>query len=563
MKKIFLTIFALSTFALLLPSASAISTDYLYEFGMSGTADGELGGPIQSSLNSVDNVYVIENGNDRVSVFDSSGTFLFTFGSFGTGNGQFIDPSGLVVGPSDNVYVLDKNNRRVQIFDPSGNFLGKFGSIGSATGQFNLPQGIAVDKFENIFVADTFNQRIQKFDSNGNHLLTFGSAFSSGNLLGFKDPSTIAIADNGNIYVTDTRNHRVQVFDPDGISLFTFGSFGTGNGQFTFEARGIGIDESGNVFVGDLRAHRYQVFDLNGNFITTFGSFGTGNSQFNLPSASPGFDSKGNVFITESRNDRVQVFGNADSTSPIVTVPSDITQKATSELGASVTFTATANDDTDGIITPTCLPSSNSIFPLGDTIVECTAQDAAGNTGNASFTVTVNPAPLQTQKSFAINILNDLKIDASSDKTINKLDKAIKNIAKSQEEKNWETGDTLTKKGKKVFDGEKKAVKELLKIIKKDHESNLFNTLVSGVIDDLVRIDSELANNAVEDAKAFAGEKKADKEIVKAEKELVKATEDIAKDKPDKAIDHYKKAWEHAQKAMKHQVSDDEESEDD
>ena len=285
--------------------ANAVPTDYLYEFG---TGDGQLGGPIQASLNSLDVVYVIENGNDRVSVFDSTGAFQFKFGSFGTGNGQFIDPAGIVVGPSDDVYVLDKNNRRVQIFDPAGNYLGQFGSIGSANGQFNLPQGIAVDKFENIYVADTFNQRIQKFDSIGNHLLTFGNGF--GQLPGFfKDPSTLAIADNGDIYVTDTRNHRVQVFDSTGAFQFKFGSFGTGDGQFQFEARGIGIDDEGNVFVGDLRAHRYQVFDLTGNFITSFGSFGSGNGQFNLPPASPGFDSVGNIYIADSRNHRVQVFG--------------------------------------------------------------------------------------------------------------------------------------------------------------------------------------------------------------------------------------------------------------
>jgi hypothetical protein len=33
------------------------------------------------------------------------------------------------------------------------------------------------------------------------------------------------------------------------------------------------------------------------------------------------------------------------------------------------------------------------VFPRGDTEVECSATDEAGNTGTASFTVTVNPPP--------------------------------------------------------------------------------------------------------------------------------------------------------------------------
>jgi Tol biopolymer transport system component len=38
-----------------------------------------------------------------------------------------------------------------------------------------------------------------------------------------------------------------------------------------------------------------------------------------------------------------------------------------------------------------CTPESGSTFPIGVTTVECTATDAAGNIGRASFTVTVNP----------------------------------------------------------------------------------------------------------------------------------------------------------------------------
>jgi len=533
----------------------ALSTDYLYEFGTPGTGDGQLGAPVQASLNSADTVYVIENGNDRVSVFDSDGKFQFKFGTYGTGDGQFIDPSGIVVGPSDKVYVLDKNNRRVQVFDSAGTYLTQFGSIGSSNGQFNLPQGIAVDAFENIYVADTSNQRIQKFDSNGNHLLTFGDGF--GNLPGqFKEPSALAISDDGNIYVTDTRNHRVQVFNSDGEFQFIIGgSYGTGDGQFGLLTRGIGIDDDGNVFVGDFHANRYQVFDLDGNFIKTFGSFGTGPGQFNGPFTNPGFDSEGKIYIAESRNNRVQVLGSlepVDVIPPVVTVSSE-TVEATSFSGANVSFTVTSIDDVDGSITPSCDATSGDVFTLGSTTITCTATDAAGNEGINSGIITINAAPLQTQKTFAIELLESSV--GTDKKTIKGIEKAVKNIIKSQDEKYWETGDTLTKHGKKVFDGEKKAVKELLKIIKKDKETESYNAILSSVIDELVRIDSTLANNALSEAQLLSGEK-VEKEIVKAEKELVKAADELAKGKPDKAIDKFKKVWEHAQHAIKHQSDD-------
>jgi hypothetical protein len=43
----------------------------------------------------------------------------------------------------------------------------------------------------------------------------------------------------------------------------------------------------------------------------------------------------------------------------------------------------------EGTEGPTCSPASGTIFPVGTTTVTCTASDAAGNKGTASFTVTV------------------------------------------------------------------------------------------------------------------------------------------------------------------------------
>jgi hypothetical protein len=78
-----------------------------------------------------------------------------------------------------------------------------------------------------------------------------------------------------------------------------------------------------------------------------------------------------------------------DITPPVLTLPADITAEATSAAGAVVTYTATANDDTDGPVPVTCTPASGSTFPFGTTSVQCTAHDAAGNVANGSFRVTV------------------------------------------------------------------------------------------------------------------------------------------------------------------------------
>ena len=81
-----------------------------------------------------------------------------------------------------------------------------------------------------------------------------------------------------------------------------------------------------------------------------------------------------------------------DTVAPVVTPPADVTTVATDASGALVTYgAATAVDDRDGPITPSCDPPSGSLFAVGETTVTCTATDAAGNTGEATFLVTVGP----------------------------------------------------------------------------------------------------------------------------------------------------------------------------
>ena len=87
-----------------------------------------------------------------------------------------------------------------------------------------------------------------------------------------------------------------------------------------------------------------------------------------------------------------------DTTAPAVTVPDDRTLEATGPGGASTTYDATATDTVDGDLAATCAPESGSTFPLGPNTVTCSATDAAGNTGEKTFTVRVvdTTAPVLT-----------------------------------------------------------------------------------------------------------------------------------------------------------------------
>ena len=78
-----------------------------------------------------------------------------------------------------------------------------------------------------------------------------------------------------------------------------------------------------------------------------------------------------------------------DTTPPVLTVPEDMAVEATSEDGATVPFAVSALDNVDGPVEVSCNHNSGETFPTGDTDVECSATDVAGNTGTESFTITV------------------------------------------------------------------------------------------------------------------------------------------------------------------------------
>ncbi|HXI60654.1 MAG TPA: HYR domain-containing protein [Polyangia bacterium] len=77
------------------------------------------------------------------------------------------------------------------------------------------------------------------------------------------------------------------------------------------------------------------------------------------------------------------------NTPPVVSVPGNIVAQANAPGGATVVFTVTATDAQDSALAPSCSAASGSTFPIGTTVVTCTATDSGGLSGSAAFTVTV------------------------------------------------------------------------------------------------------------------------------------------------------------------------------
>lgn len=99
-----------------------------------------------------------------------------------------------------------------------------------------------------------------------------------------------------------------------------------------------------------------------------------------------------------------------DVTAPTITTPGNQAVSVNGVTSATVSFTVTSSFGT-----PTCTPSSGSSFPLGSTVVNCSATDASGNTGTGGFTVTVQDT---TPPSLTLPGTQTVSVNAATSATV-------------------------------------------------------------------------------------------------------------------------------------------------
>lgn len=227
-------------------------------------------------------VYVVDAAASQIEKFDMVGNHLLTWGSEGTDPGQFgdggrevtltADPrSGFESGPPV-VAVADFGNNRVNVYDSSGTFLWDFPSppLPPPDDGFNQLQDVAVSPTgEFVYTADTFNHRVQKFDTATGDIVTLWGYRGSDAPYAMNYPRGIAVdPDNGDVWLDNTREGDIQVYDADGSFKFRFGTWGDGPLQNDY-SRGIeiGAGADGRVLVADSGNKRIHILDKTGALV--------------------------------------------------------------------------------------------------------------------------------------------------------------------------------------------------------------------------------------------------------------------------------------------------------
>ena len=149
------------------------------------------------------------------------------------------------------IYVSENGNSKIVVYDYRGNYQFEWGSIGNGNSQFNNLQGIAIDSIGNVYAADTNNSRIQKFDAYGTYITAIRGYFNH--------PFGVDVDSNDNLFVVDSLNQKIRIFNTNGEFVKDWGIYGRMEGEFIFPT-GIAVDESNNIFISDQVKSQIQVF---------------------------------------------------------------------------------------------------------------------------------------------------------------------------------------------------------------------------------------------------------------------------------------------------------------
>ncbi len=220
-----------------------------------GAGDHEFGLPGALAVGSPSNtptVYVCDSAASRVSAYQQ-GQFAFSFGNYGTNQGQFDFPCALYISPNRELFVLDQNNDRVEVFNLNGAYLRQFTlATYDTSGMFaprrsGRPLGLTGDTAGRIYVADGFQGDIKIFSAQGAFLGSMtGSAAAP-----FRTPSGMVVDGNNRLLVAMANGEAVGVIGLDSylgltvspparvVAAGTNASFSVtaGGGPFTFQWR--------------------------------------------------------------------------------------------------------------------------------------------------------------------------------------------------------------------------------------------------------------------------------------------------------------------------------------
>ncbi|UWZ82300.1 chitobiase/beta-hexosaminidase C-terminal domain-containing protein [Occallatibacter riparius] len=211
-------------------------------YGFSGdggpATSAELYNPYGLALDSADNIYFVDSGNNRIRKVTASTGYISTVAGTGTGgytgdgglatSAELWGPMDLAMDPLSNLYIADFNNSVIRKVTASTGIIstvagngtpGYVGDGGPATAaELNYPLGIASDAVGNLFITDYYSDRIREVSA-ATGIITTVAGDGTGGYSGDGGQATsaeigrsygMALDSAGNLFFSDSRNYVVR-----------------------------------------------------------------------------------------------------------------------------------------------------------------------------------------------------------------------------------------------------------------------------------------------------------------------------------------------------------------
>ena len=181
-------------------------------------------------------VFVSQHGAGCLLIYDLNGTFLKQIGTPENGEGQLNSPHGITIDESNgDIFVCDNGNNRVQIFSKDFLFKSQFGK-----GILKFPSDIKLTN-EYICVLCHTNPFLYSFNYN---LTQVQNAVLNSISKHLKQPYSFCIDGSGNFIISDSSQNAIVLFNQEGDLVHKI----TDSIQYRF---GVTLDARGRIILVD------------------------------------------------------------------------------------------------------------------------------------------------------------------------------------------------------------------------------------------------------------------------------------------------------------------------